>query len=277
MPSEAVVNVLSSSYFVTFDLWQTLIFDDPELDRKRAQMRCEGLREVLSSRGLSLSLDALLEAHEESAPRFQAIWRRNQHISTIDQIRLIVQIASGNGIDLPRDSSVIKMLERAYIEPLFTCPPTLNEDALVTLEGMRDRVRKVGLISNTGRAPGVALRELLQKLGILRFFDATVFSDEARCRKPDKRIFDLAASELGAELRNTIHVGDNPEADVWGAKQAGMRTVLFDYPIPEVFKQQEYSLFRLSRTDRQVPDSEIKPDARITSLRDVLLFVDSLA
>jgi len=271
------VNSLSSNYFVTFDLWQTLIFDDPELDRTRAQMRCEGLREVLSGRGLSLSLDALLEAHEQSAPQLQAIWRRNEHVSTIDQIRLIVHIASSNGIDLPRDSSVIKMLERAYIEPLFVCPPALNEDALVTLEGMHDRVRGVGLISNTGRTPGVSLRELLQKLGILKFFDATVFSDQAGCRKPDKRIFDLAARELGAQLDNTIHVGDNPEADVWGAKQAGMRALLFDYPVPEDYKQQLGSLFALSRTDRQVPDSEIKPDARIKSLRDALLFIDSLA
>jgi putative hydrolase of the HAD superfamily len=271
------VNHLSLNYFVTFDLWQTLIFDDPERDRKRAQMRCEGLLEALSGRGLALSLDTLLEAHEESAPQFQAIWRRNQHISTIDQIRLIVHIASGNGIDIPQDSGLTKMLERAYIEPIFTCPPTLNEDALVTLEGMRDRVRKVGLISNTGRTSGAGLRELLQKLGILRFFDVTVFSDEAGCRKPDERISDLAAYELGAELDKVIHVGDNPEADVWGAKQAGMRAVLFDYPIPEAFKQQPYSLFALSSTDRQVPDSEIKPDARIKSLKDALIFVNSLA
>ena len=268
---------MSSNYFVTFDLWQTLIFDDPELVWAHAQMRCEGLREVLSSRGLSLSLDALLEAHEESASQFEAIWRRNDHVSTIDQIRLIVRVASGNGIDLPRDSGVSKMLERAYIEPLFVHPPRLNEDALVTLNGMRDRVRGIGLISNTGRSPGVALRELLQKLGILKFFDATVFSDEAGCRKPDKRIFDLATGELGAEPGNTIHIGDNPEADVWGAKQAGMRAVLFDYPVPEAFKQEPGSLFALSRTDRQVPDSEIKPDARIKSLRDALLFVDSLS
>ena len=268
---------MSSNHFVTFDLWQTLIFDYPEPDRVRAQTRCSGLRDVLSSVGISLSVDALLEAHEESAPHFQAVWQRNSDISTIDQIRLIVQIASGNGIDLPRDSRVIKMLERAYIEPLFAHPPSLNSDALVTLEGMRDRVRKIGLISNTGRSPGVALRQLLQKLGILKFFDATIFSDEAGCRKPDKRIFDLAARKLAAELGDTIHIGDNPEADVWGAKQAGMRAVLFDYPVPEAFRQQPGSLFALSRTDRHVPDPEIKPDARIKSLRDALLFVDSLA
>ena len=81
---------------------------------------------------------------------------------------------------------------------------------------------------------------------------------------------------LGAEPGNTIHIGDNPEADVWGAKQAGMRAVLFDFPVPEEFIRQPGSLFALSRADRRVPDSEIKPDARITSLRDVLRFVDSL-
>jgi putative hydrolase of the HAD superfamily len=266
-----------SEYCVTFDLWQTLIFDEPELDQVRGRMRCEGLQKVLSGVGLTLSLDGLYEAHEESAERFQAIWRRNEHISTIDQIRLIVQIASANTFDLPRDSRVVEMLENAYIDPLFAFPPRLSEDAIVTLKEMRDRARKIGLVSNTGRSPGAALRQLMEELGIIEFFDATIFSDEAGYRKPDKRIFDRAARELGTEPSNTIHIGDNPEADIWGAKQAGMHAVLFDYPVPEGFKRHTGSLFALSRAGRRVPDSEIKPDARITSLKDVLAFVDSLA
>lgn len=265
-----------SDYCVTFDLWQTLIFDEPELDQVRGQMRCEGLHKVLSSLGSAISLNALQEAHEKSAPQLQAIWRRNQHISTIDQIRLIVQIASANTLDLPEDSHAVEMLQSAYIDPLFAFPPQLSEDAVATLEGMRNRVRRIGLISNTGRSPGVALRQLMEKLGILEFFHATIFSDEAGCRKPDKRIFGLAARELGTEPSNTIHIGDNPEADIWGAKQAGMHAVLFDYPVPEAFKRQPGSLFALSRADRRVADSEIKPDARITSLKGVLGFVDSL-
>jgi putative hydrolase of the HAD superfamily len=239
-------------------------------------MRCEGLRKVLSGLGLQLSLNHLLSAHEQSSLQFQTLWRRNQHISTIDQIRLILQIVTSRSIDLPSDSRTVRMLESAYVDPLFTLPPQLNEDAEATLEGMRDRARKIGLISNTGRSPGVAMRKLLEKLGILKFFDVTIFSDEAGCRKPNKPIFDLAARELGAEPSETIHIGDNPEADIWGAKQAGMHAVLFDYPVPEEFKRQPGSLFVLSRADRRVPDSEIKPEARITSLKDVLGFVDSL-
>jgi putative hydrolase of the HAD superfamily len=262
---------------VTFDLWQTLIFDKPEDDGVRSQKRCEGLQRVLSGLGIALPLSDLQRAQEESASQLQAIWRRNGHISTMDQIQLIVQIASGRIIDLRGDSRAVEMLQSAYIDPLFAFPPGLNEDAKETLEAMRDRVHKMGLISNTGRSPGVAMRKLMESLGILKFFDATIFSDEVECRKPNKRIFDLAARELGARPVDIVHIGDNPEADIWGAKQAGMRAVLFDYPVPEEFKRQPGSLFALSRTDRQVPDSEIRPDARITSLKDALGFVDSLA
>jgi FMN phosphatase YigB (HAD superfamily) len=168
------------------------------------------------------------------------------------------------------------MLQKAYIDPLFVFPPILKEDALDTLAGTRQRVRKIGLISNTGRSPGIALRQVLDNLGILRFFDALVFSDEAGCRKPDKRIFDLALRELGSQPSDTIHVGDNPEADLWGAKQAGLRAVLLDYPVPDELKRELGSLFALSRSDTHVPDSEIKADARIASLKEFLDFMDSL-
>jgi HAD superfamily hydrolase (TIGR01509 family) len=261
---------------VTFDLWQTLIYDESELDQTRMEMRCEGLRKVLSGFGIELSLESLLDAHEKSAQLFQVIWGKNEEISTIDQVELIIRNAAQSSIDLPLDSRTNEMLRNAYTDPLFTHPPILNDGAIATLEGMRGRVRKIGLISNTGRSPGVALRKLLEKLGILLYFDITVFSDEVGFRKPDRRIFDLAVKSLNAEPGNVIHIGDNPEADVWGAKRAGMNAVLFDFPVPEEFKRQPGSLFALSRANMRVPDSEIRPDARITSLKDALGFVDSL-
>jgi len=240
-------------------------------------MRCESLQNVLSSLNLAVSLDDLMEAHGKSASLMQAAWGRNEQCSTADQVRLIMQMASGGKLDLPRDPRVVELLEKAYVDPLFAFPPTLNEDVISTLAAVRESVRKIGLISNTGRSPGLALRRVLHELGILSFFDVTVFSDEAGCRKPDIRIFRLATKELDTDPSTVIHVGDNPEADVWGAKQAGMRAVLFDYPVLEEFKSEPRSLFALSRADRHVSDSEIKPDFRITSLREVLGFIDSLA
>lgn len=246
------------------------------MDEVRSRSRCEGLRKVLSEFGIALSTDELFDAHEKSAPQLQASWKRNKHVSTLDQIKYILQLASEDGIQLPQSSTALRKLENAYVDPVFRYPPVLNKEAVVTLEGMRDRARKLGIISNTGRTPGTALRLVLERLGILSYFDKTIFSDEAGYRKPDRRIFNLAASEFVAEIRQIVHIGDNPEADVWGAKQAGMRAVLFEYPVPEEFRRKPGSLLALSRADRQVPDSEIEPDVRIKSLSEALAFVDSL-
>ncbi len=261
---------------VTFDLWETLLIDQPDLDLTRGHLRCEGLHNALSSLGIDLSLNDLLRGYEESAPRLQAVWRRNEHLPTFDQIRLILEAASGSKVILPKDPRAMDMLHRAYIDPIFQAPPRLNVDAVPTLEGMRNRARKIGLISNTGRTPGTSLRQLMTNLGIMKFFDTTVFSDELGSRKPDRRIFEAAANELETDLTKIIHIGDDPEADVWGAKQAGMTAILFDYDVPEGFRRQPSSLFALARADRRIADSEIKPDARISSLREALKFVDSV-
>ena len=267
---------MKQDYCVTFDLWETLLIDRHELDRDRERMRCEGLHQVLSSLDIEVPLDSLQRAYEESTLQFQDIWRRNESISVIDQIRMIIRAAVGNAVGL-ENSGAKEKLQSAYVDPLFEFPPKLNVEAIATLNGMRDRVSKVGLISNTGRSPGAALRRLMDKYEILHFFDATIFSDEAGYRKPDMRIFQNAITQLGSSPDRTIHIGDDPEADIWGAKQFGMRALLFDYSVPEDFKQDPTSLLALSRGDRRVPDSEILPDARIASLKEALAFIDSLS
>lgn len=225
--------------------------------------------------GIDIPLEELQKAYGESAFQLEASWRRNEHVPTIDQIRLILDLAGVNR-EFRDDPETLRILEAGYVDPLLEVPPQLNSEAIDTLKGMQERVARIGLISNTGRSPGTALRRLMSKLGILQFFDSIVFSDEALCRKPDKRIFQRAARELGTDPAHIIHIGDNPEADVWGAKQAGMLALLYEYPVPEGFKRRPSSLFALSRTDRRIPDSEIMPDKRLRSLREALDFVDGL-
>lgn len=262
---------------MTFDLWETLLIDQPELDLTRGRSRCTGLLGVLSGLGIELSIHDIQRGYEETAPRFQSIWSSKRHLDVTEQIRMILETASAARVSLPQDPRAIEMLQTAYVEPIFCFPPRLNEDAVPTLEGMLGRVKKVGLISNTGRSPGIALRQLMNRCGILKFFDATVFSDEIGWRKPDRRIFEVAANELQTDMAKVIHIGDDPEADIWGAKQAGMRALLFDYEVPKGFRRRRSSLFSLARADRHIPDSEIRPDGRINSLREALAFIDSVA
>jgi len=264
----------SSSVCVTFDLWETIIMDEPEKDLLRREMRCEGLRRVLSRCGTELSLKELLRGYDESVGWFQSFWKRNEDLPVIDQIRYIVKIASRDTVALPTEPKAIKELQEAYVSPVLSVPPIPNKEAVSTLRAMRERVHRIGLISNTGRSPGRTLRRLLDDFGVFKFFDATIFSDEVGWLKPDRRIFVAAAEKLGVEIERIIHVGDDLERDVWGAKQAGMRALLFEYDVPEEFRRQPGSLFALSRATRSIENSEIRPDGRIKFLREALPFID---
>ncbi len=44
------------------------------------------------------------------------------------------------------------------------------------------------------------------------------------CRKPGAPIFLAAATHLDVDPAHVLFVGDNPEVDMWGARNAGMRT-----------------------------------------------------
>jgi putative hydrolase of the HAD superfamily len=259
---------------VTFDLWETLVIDEPEWDLARRKLRCEGLHLVLSRAGIDLRLEELLRGYDESAQWLMTVWKDNHETTTVDQIRYIIRAASRKTEILPDDPLLIRELEDAYVRPVLTLPPHLNSDAIPTLHSMQGLVRSLGIVSNTGRTPGRILRQLLCQLGICEFFRVTVFSDEVGWRKPDRRIFARAAEMLGVESSGILHIGDNPEADVWGAKQAGMRALLLEYEVPENFKAQAGSLLALTRSTRRIDDSEIKPDGKIRSLSEALQFID---
>jgi putative hydrolase of the HAD superfamily len=259
---------------VTFDLWETLIFDEPEKDEARGRMRYEGVQAVLAAHGIKLAMEALKRGYEESGPRLQAVWDRNEEVPIIDQIGLVVKLAAGRPVVF--DPSWAKVLEAAYVDPILSIPPKLNADAPGVLEAIRNRGYKIGLISNTGRSPGHALRQLLDTYGVLKFFDAMVFSNEVRCRKPDRTIFDRAAHLLSAENEAIVHVGDSPEADFWGAKNAGMHAILLDQTPPDSSQWAPHSLFALARASRRMTAGGIEQHLRIKSLTETLNVVDSL-
>lgn len=76
---------------------------------------------------------------------------------------------------------------------------------------------KLGLLSNGNSYP--------DRCGLEGRFAFVVFSQDVRVRKPDRRIFEIAAREAGCPLDELLHVGDSYENDVLGAHGAGAKTV----------------------------------------------------
>ena len=67
-------------------------------------------------------------------------------------------------------------------------------------------------------------------MGIDRFFEVVSLSNELAMAKPCPEIFRHTLDALGVEPSRTLHVGDNPAADVAGAAAVGMRTAWLKGP-----------------------------------------------
>jgi len=65
----------------------------------------------------------------------------------------------------------------------------------------------------------------LRRCGIGDLFDGHVTAVAAGAAKPDARIFAALERMAGVSAAEVLHVGDDPLADVVGARQAGMQTV----------------------------------------------------
>lgn len=73
----------------------------------------------------------------------------------------------------------------------------------------------------------VQLRKL-RSSGIEQYIHHLVLSDDCGITKPLKGIFDYALQRVGATAETTVMIGDNYDADIHGAKNAGWHTILFN-------------------------------------------------
>jgi len=68
----------------------------------------------------------------------------------------------------------------------------------------------------------------LHKVGLLGYFDPVVVSGDHGYRKPDRRLFQLALDGMGVPAGNTLFVGNDMYRDIYGAREAGLKTVMFN-------------------------------------------------
>lgn len=63
---------------------------------------------------------------------------------------------------------------------------------------------------------------------IAEYFDQVITSERAGFKKPDKRIFEYSMNLTNSLPANSLMVGDNMEADIIGAREAGIHQVYFN-------------------------------------------------
>lgn len=80
----------------------------------------------------------------------------------------------------------------------------------------------LGIVSN---GLGTFQTRAIEGLGIQDYFEMILISEIEQVRKPQAEIFHRAVKQLGVSSRSSVFVGDHPEADIMGAKNAGMRAI----------------------------------------------------
>jgi len=117
-------------------------------------------------------------------------------------------VAAGYGDGLVDDAMAVFSAARNDVEVFPEVRPTLTE------LGRRYRVIAV----TNGNAD-------VNSIGISDLFHEVISASSAGAAKPNRKIFDIAVAAGGAGADQTLHVGDHPEVDVAGAREAGLRTV----------------------------------------------------
>lgn len=101
-----------------------------------------------------------------------------------------------------------------------------------TEEYLRQKRRegyKLGIITNGTTSAQLAKIELT---GLDRLVDTYLISEKEQIRKPEPEIFLRAARRLDVATTECVFIGDNPQADVVGAQQVGMKAIWFNGHLP---------------------------------------------
>jgi len=212
----------------SFDLWLTLIRSNPDFKQERAKIfhaRYNPLNKSLAEvvtifRNVDLMCNSINE-------------RTGKNIDA-DEMYLMV-ISNMNDYDPGFAAVDTEELYREMERLLFNYMPHVYcGNTAGILNKLKEGDSTVSLLSNTGFIRGATLRKVLKALEIEQYMDFQLYSDEVRLSKPNKAFFQLMLGQVNRRYNGRIgpheivHIGDNPVADIYGANQLGIKSVLIN-------------------------------------------------
>ena len=194
---------------ITFDLDNTLWDVEPALI-KAEQAQQDWL--LLHRPGTAEAYD-----HESLWEFKKSVWKRHPHLlHHVSRMRIQMlyelQIAAGYAEKEARSGAeeafTAFLLERHRV--------VLYEEALDVLQ-LLARSYTLGALTN-GNAD-------IYKTDAAEYFDFAFLAEDIGASKPHPDMFHAALQQSGVGPEQIIHVGDNPEHDIRGAREVGMHTV----------------------------------------------------
>ena len=148
----------------------------------------------------------------------------------------------------------------------------LHNDITCKLRSHYDEIRQIesrlypgvdGLLKNlaneytlglAANAPA-SVTDILEDLGVLRWFTYTDVSGSVGIKKPDQRFFETILANADTKASESVMIGDRLDNDIIPAKRIGMKTIWI-----------RWGRYRIM--EPRTPDE--MPDATVADLREVL-------
>jgi putative hydrolase of the HAD superfamily len=201
---------------VIFDYYSTLIDIRTNEDKREV---FHNLSLYLQYYGLKMDATRLKAALKLA--RDQYPYPPVERYPEIDLEVVFQNLLKKEGLDNPFLTESCCKLFRALSRERFQLFP----DSLPVLAEMKQKDYRLGVVSD---AQKVFCQEEGNMLGLSPFFSRIIISTYLGFRKPDPRIFMVACTLLETPPAEAVYIGNDPAADVGGAKGTGMQAILLD-------------------------------------------------
>jgi len=194
---------------ITFDLDNTLWDVEPAL------IRAEQAQQAWLLEHRPGAVDAF--DHEALFEFKKSVWKRHPELvhpvsqmrtQTLKELQLAAGYDEKTAAAGARAAFNIFLAERHKVQ--------LYEEALGVLEELA-RDYTLGALTN-GNAD-------IYKTDAAEYFDIAFLAEDVGTSKPHPEMFHAALQRTGVAARHVVHVGDDPEHDIQGAREVGMHTV----------------------------------------------------
>lgn len=143
------------------------------------------------------------------------------------------------------DETLAKKLSAEYMEILPSKKALFpHTDEILTY--LKNRKYKLHLITNGFEQ--VQWRKL-ENAQIASYFSTVITSETACCLKPNKEIFDFAIGKAGCCYNESVMIGDNLDADILGAMNAGMDTIFVNHINEETTLKPTHIIYHLKELE----------------------------
>jgi putative hydrolase of the HAD superfamily len=177
------------------------------------------LYNVLVAEGFDVDKDTFLNAYNLAHEKYRKV--RYEQLREVTNAVWVAEALCNLGFEVTADDPRVKAALNIFFQD-FINTLELREGAKKLIKQAQQQ-SKIALISNFTHSP--VIYKSLRKVGISKFFNAVVVSEEVGWRKPSSRIFQAALNKLQVQPHEAVYIGDSPIEDIKGAKDAGLKTI----------------------------------------------------